>query len=101
MGVTDLEMRDIPWCARMRRIQPDYVHAVESGRFDEAITLTRRAIELDPLRVVAHSNLGLHGYYAGRWQEAEAAFRKTLELNPQYPAAHKNVGSIYLERSRP
>ena len=34
------------------------VLAATLGRFDEAITLDRRAIELDPLRVAAHTNLG-------------------------------------------
>ena len=42
------------------------VLAATLGRFDEAITLDRRAIELDPLRVAAHTNLGFHAYYAGR-----------------------------------
>ena len=40
--------------------------AATLGRFDEAITLDRRAIELDPLRVATYSNLGVHAYYAGQ-----------------------------------
>ena len=71
------------------------------GRFDEAIRLTRRAIELDPLRVTTLNNLGTYAYYAGRWDEAETAYRKALELNPQYPGAHFNLGRIYLARSKP
>ena len=71
------------------------------GRSDEAIRLNRRAIELDPLRVTAHSNLGNHFYYAGRLEEAVQAFRKTLELNPQYPNVHMFLGLIYIEQSKP
>jgi TolB-like protein/lipopolysaccharide biosynthesis regulator YciM len=75
--------------------------AATHGRFDEAIRLDRRAIELDPLRVSAYSRLGLHASYADRWQEAEAALRKVLELNPQYPGTHIRLGRIYLVQSKP
>ncbi len=71
------------------------------GRFDEAIRRDRRAIELDPLQVAAHFNLGNAAYYAGRLDEAEAAYRKALELNPQIPSVHESVGLIYLARSKP
>jgi tetratricopeptide (TPR) repeat protein len=70
------------------------------GRFDEAITLNRRTIELDPLRVVAYNNMGLSYYFAGRFNEAEAAFRKVLELNPQQPGSHLLLGQIYLVQSK-
>ena len=71
------------------------------GRFDEAITLDRRAIVLDPLRVATYNNLGLHCYYAARWQEAVAALRKALNLNPQYPFTHLVLGRICLAQSKP
>jgi serine/threonine protein kinase/Tfp pilus assembly protein PilF len=70
------------------------------GRFDEAITLTRRSIELDPLRAATYSNLGLHAYCGGRFDEAESALRKALELNPQMPGAHSWLGQIYLAQSK-
>jgi tetratricopeptide (TPR) repeat protein len=79
---------------------PAAVLASKLGRFDEAITLTRRAIELDPLRVTAHNNLGSNAYYAGRYDEAEAAFRKALELNPQFPNTHASLGFVYLAQSK-
>ena len=75
--------------------------AATLGRYDEAITLDRRAIALDPLWVAAHYYLGLDACYARRWSEAEAALRKALELNPQYPGAHTVLGLTYLERSKP
>jgi serine/threonine protein kinase/Tfp pilus assembly protein PilF len=71
------------------------------GRFDEAIELDRRAVELDPLLTVAAYYLGLHAYYAGQLEVAEKAIRKTLELNPQRANAHQLLGRIYLARSKP
>jgi tetratricopeptide (TPR) repeat protein len=71
------------------------------GRFDEAIALTRRAIELDPIPSVYHNNLGVLNFYAGRLDESEAAFRKALELNPKRAIVHSFLGLIYLARSKP
>ncbi|MCI0423037.1 MAG: tetratricopeptide repeat protein, partial [Acidobacteria bacterium] len=77
------------------------VLAFTLGRFDEAIILNRRAIELDPLWVTAHHRLGLSAYYGGRWEEAEQAVRKALELNAQFPGAHLSLGRTYLVQSKP
>jgi serine/threonine protein kinase/tetratricopeptide (TPR) repeat protein len=75
--------------------------AATLGRFDEAIELDRRAVELDPLGVAMHNNLGLHYWRAGRADDAEAAFRKALELNPGNPAAHSGIGRVQLMGSNP
>src|SRR5262249_35036596 len=71
------------------------------GRFDEAITLDRKAIELDPLGIYTHFHHGLMAYYDGRLDEAEAAVRKVLELRQQYANAHQFLGRIYIARSKP
>ena len=70
------------------------------GRFEEAIVLDRRAIDLDPLRVATYYNLGYELYYAERHDEAEAAIRKVLELDPQYPGGYHILGRIYLAQSK-
>jgi eukaryotic-like serine/threonine-protein kinase len=66
------------------------------GRIDEAISLDKRGITLDPLSVSAESNLGMHELYAGRLDEAAAAFRKALELNPDFGSAHAFLGRVEL-----
>jgi TolB-like protein/predicted Ser/Thr protein kinase/lipoprotein NlpI len=75
--------------------------ATTLGRFEEAIRLDRRAIELDPVRVAAYNNLGLHTWYAGYLNESQTAFRKCLQLNPQYPGAHMNIGRVFIEEGIP
>jgi tetratricopeptide (TPR) repeat protein len=50
--------------------------AATLGRFDEALALDRRAVELDPLSVPAHVYLGEHAYRAGGLEEAAAAGKK-------------------------
>ncbi len=70
------------------------------GRFDEAIVLERRAVELNPLSTATQGNLALDLWRAGRLDEAEAAYRRALELNPDYPQVHTAIGRILL-RSNP
>jgi tetratricopeptide (TPR) repeat protein len=70
-------------------------------RFDAAIDLGRRAVELDPLSVPSRLYLGFHALRAGRLDEAEASVRKALELNPTQPSAHLSLGVVYLMRSKP
>ena len=77
------------------------VLAATLGRFEEAVDLDRRSVQLDPLSVPAYSNLGLHAYRAGRLAEAEAAFKKALELNPEIPGPHSFLGRVYLAQSKP
>jgi eukaryotic-like serine/threonine-protein kinase len=77
------------------------VLAATLGRFADALTESRRVVEMDPLSVNAHFNLGFNAYYAGRLDEAVAALRKALELNPEYPTAHTFLGRVYLAQARP
>jgi TolB-like protein/DNA-binding winged helix-turn-helix (wHTH) protein/Tfp pilus assembly protein PilF len=54
-------------------------YAATFGRPD-ALTAARRAVNLDPLDVGAHANLGVVLYYAHRHEEAAAAFREATRL---------------------
>jgi len=71
------------------------------GNPAESEALQRRAIELDPLDVVARAGLANSMLYAGRAKEAEAAFQKVLELDPNYLWRHNFMGSLYLQTGRP
>lgn len=71
------------------------------GRFDEAVALNRRAVEIDPLSVVAHLSMGMHAYYAGQLSAAADAYQKALAISPDDPEAHYLLGLVYLERSQP
>jgi tetratricopeptide (TPR) repeat protein len=75
--------------------------ATALGHFDEALTLGRRAVELDPLNVSAHFRHGIHAYHAGRLEEAAAAFKKALELHPEHAVAHSFLGRVYLAQGHP
>jgi TolB-like protein/Flp pilus assembly protein TadD len=65
------------------------------GRFDDAITEGKRAVELDPLSLAINADLGMNYYYARRYDEAIAQLRKTLEMDPGYYYAHVNLGQVF------
>ena len=75
--------------------------AANLGRLDQAVELTQRAVDVDPLRVSSYHNLGLYSYFAGRLDLAESALEKALELNPDGPVAHNLLGRVYLAWSQP
>jgi TolB-like protein/DNA-binding winged helix-turn-helix (wHTH) protein/Tfp pilus assembly protein PilF len=71
------------------------------GHFDEAVALNRRAVEIDPLSVMAHVSLGMHAYYAGQQELAIDAYQKALAISPGGPEAHYLLGLVYLEQAKP
>ena len=71
------------------------------GHIDDAVALNRRAVEIDPLSVVAHVSLGMHAYYAGHQDQAIDAFQKSLAISPEGSEAHYLLGLVYLARSQP
>ncbi len=66
--------------------------------FDEAESLYRRAIQLDPSLAIAYTNLGNIRFRRGDEEGAEALYLKALEVDPAQPEAHYNIGYVSLER---
>lgn len=52
------------------------------GRLNEAISLKRRLVAIDPLSAVNRHNLAVYLVAAGRWDEAKLELEKALELSP-------------------
>ncbi|MDH4271580.1 MAG: tetratricopeptide repeat protein [Candidatus Aminicenantes bacterium] len=75
--------------------------AVSQGRFEAAVALGRRAVELDPISVQPYATLALAYWYGGRLEEAVASYRKILELFPEIGAFHGMIGLVRLTQSSP
>lgn len=71
------------------------------GRFDDAVRLMRRSVELNPVSSSWYFNLGLYAWYAGQLDESQSAIEQCLELNPQFPGAHSTIGLVFLSRGKP
>lgn len=65
-------------------------------KMDEAISLIRRVVALDPLSTSAHHSLGIYCYAADRLDEAADALRTALELNPRQVGLWFDYARIHL-----
>jgi TolB-like protein/DNA-binding winged helix-turn-helix (wHTH) protein len=71
------------------------------GRFDQALQLGRRAVDLDPLNASGWENLGEIEFYNGQLDEAAADCKKAIELNPDVPPGPFYLILIYIMQGRP
>jgi serine/threonine-protein kinase len=74
--------------------------AAIQARFEEALTLSRRAVELDPLDPRLHLLLGRVEFWAGENFQAERTLRRVLELSPGFTSASGLLSSVLLLQGR-
>jgi tetratricopeptide (TPR) repeat protein len=70
------------------------------GKPDEAITVSRRMIELNPSAAVIWYNIGYYYFNIDSLEQAESCLLKSLELSPEYPEANAFLGDIVWYRDR-
>ncbi len=88
---------------RAIELNPNYArahHASSSyllvmGRFDEALTEAKQAVQLDPLSLIINHHLGLVHFHARRYDQAIEQYQKTLELDAQFAWARCALGLAY------
>jgi tetratricopeptide (TPR) repeat protein len=77
------------------------VQLEEAGRLEDAISATKRALQLDPRLMQAHVNLIILYGRVGNFRNAEEQYREALKLNPEkYPDAYYNHGVLLLKEGR-
>jgi len=64
------------------------------GRNEEAIKPSERLIQLDPLSLSSHQNLGAALFSVGRFEEALASWRTALEIDPSHFFSYHELGHI-------
>lgn len=62
--------------------------AIRRGYYDDAVRLQKKAVEIDPLSALVHSNYGYFLMATGRFEEAGTEFIRADELNPASEAKH-------------
>jgi serine/threonine protein kinase/tetratricopeptide (TPR) repeat protein len=73
-----------------------------AGEPEEALAVSRRAVELEPNLARAHYGLGNALYTLGRMEEAVTVFRRAIALDPQRAApAHCALGNALRYLGRP
>ena len=61
------------------------------GRYDEALTETQKAVELEPDNAKYHDNLGNIFYEMGRYDEALTETQRAVELEPENDEYQDNL----------
>ena len=72
----------------------------EQGRYEEALDVTRIAVERRPEHFQAHFNLGATLDKLGRFEEAETHLRRAIALSPQAQNAYLNLSKVLYEQGR-
>jgi tetratricopeptide (TPR) repeat protein len=87
-------------------LNPGYAHGhhwyahllLSSGRPDEALMESNRALEIDPVSPIINLHLGWHYLYTKQYDRALEQLAKTLELDPNYALAHWYSGLAYEQK---
>ncbi len=75
-----------------------FTYLLPMGRFDEAITELKRAIELDPFSAILNVNLGWALYFVRRYDDAIVQLKKAAEIDPNFGQAHMHLAEAYEEK---
>lgn len=68
-----------------------------TGRMAEALELSRKAVELDPLSPIINNDYGEVLELAGRPEEALVYFRKAVEIEPRFITSYLQIAFLYSE----
>jgi TolB-like protein/DNA-binding winged helix-turn-helix (wHTH) protein/Flp pilus assembly protein TadD len=91
---------------RSLALNPGYAHGhhwyahllLSSGRPEEALAESNRALELDPVSPIINLHLGWHFLYTRQYDRAIEQLNKTLELEPDYALARWYLGLAYEQK---
>jgi TolB-like protein/DNA-binding winged helix-turn-helix (wHTH) protein len=71
------------------------------GRLDEAVRLSRQAVDMDPINANSWEDLGENEFLLGQLDVAAAHSKKALELNPDVFPGPIQLSKIYIMQGRP
>ena len=72
----------------------------QNGKINKSLVASQKSVELGPLDVEAHNNLGITLKDLGRLEEAEASYRQAIKLKPDLTKAHNNLGNALKDLGR-
>lgn len=76
------------------------IYLCAQGRLEEAQAEELKALELEPLTLVIHANLGWITYQARDYARAEARCRQGLEIDPNFVLARFYLGLALAQQGR-
>jgi tetratricopeptide (TPR) repeat protein len=76
------------------------IYFSRTGQLEQALSMYKYVLRLDPHNAVAWTNLGNLCRRSGDPQAAEGCYLKALSIEPDYYLAHFNLGRLCLEGGR-
>lgn len=70
-------------------------------RFEKAIPLYRRVLELEPADAETYNDLGLSLHYIGQAEEAQQVLQEGTELAPEFQRIWLSLGFVALQNDKP
>ena len=68
------------------------------GKSDEAVSVFKKAIDINPHYAEAYEGLGLVYIHKKQEEDATQAFRKAIDINPGLVNSRYNLGILYAKR---
>ncbi|TLY61627.1 MAG: tetratricopeptide repeat protein [Gammaproteobacteria bacterium] len=75
-------------------------YLMSMGRPQEAIAMTRRAQQSDPVSPVVGASLGMILYLARQYDEADTVLQRAHEIDPNHFLPHMRLGLVRLQQHR-
>jgi TolB-like protein/DNA-binding winged helix-turn-helix (wHTH) protein/lipoprotein NlpI len=93
---------------RAIQLNPDYATAHQwyaeflawQGRFDEALTESERARQLDPMSLIIATDRGAILYYARQYDRAIDQLRAVLDMDPGFNNARSYIVGAYVQQGK-
>ena len=104
-GDEDVAMEQTEYLASTRRADPEFVYEYgvslkNAGQWDEAKTVLRNSIELDPSSAAAHHALGVTELISGNASAAVASLEQAVAAAPDNGDYHFSLAQTYEELDR-
>ena len=89
-----------PVATEFYSMQTSVLELMQKGQFAEAITMSRKSLELDPDDGKAHLNLAYSLAQTGNPREAMVEYRKACDLSPEDPIAFADFAMALAQAGR-
>ncbi|MBT8462019.1 MAG: tetratricopeptide repeat protein, partial [Gemmatimonadetes bacterium] len=70
------------------------------GRLEDAMAISRRMLELDPLSPLMNTHHAMQYYYARQYDRALEHADRTVAMDPTFVSVHGALGAIYVQMGR-
>ena len=99
-SVIDQAVQQITDQAELQRIYREAVLLHNADKYDEALPLKQKLVDLQPENARYHNSLGATLYQLNRYEEAFTEYQKAVDLDPDNSVYHHGLDIVLYEMKR-